>query len=248
MWPLANAAGPVAWLLETWPDPADRRDRAARLCTVVGRGAIVLGSTQRASSVDVTAATKAGLDVARRRAGGGAVLVEPGAQVWLDVWMPRGDPLWDDDVVRSSWWLGDVWCAALQSAGVRPCAVHRGPAFRTAWSQLICFAGVGPGEVMLGGRKLVGLAQHRARAGARLQSMASLRWEPERLTSCLRDARDIVDRAGAENPVALSSFAVGLLDAVPPGGGAPSATEDGAGARAALVVDFVEQALTAALT
>ena len=247
-WPLANATGPVAGLLDTWPDPAERGDRAARLCTVVGRGAIVLGSTLAASSVDAAAAAKAGLDVARRRAGGGAVLVEPGAQVWLDVWLPRRDPLWDDDVVRSSWWLGDVWCTALHGAGTGRCSVHRGPAVRRAWSDFVCFAGIGPGEVMFGSRKLVGLAQHRARAGARLQTMASLRWEPERLTSCLSGARDLGDGAGNEDAVALASVALGLLDVVAPDDDAPSATEGRAGARAALVVDLVEQALTAALT
>jgi lipoate---protein ligase len=39
----------------------------------------------------------------------------------------------------------------------------------TPWSELVCFAGIGPGEVMLDGRKLVGLSQRRTRDGVRIQ-------------------------------------------------------------------------------
>ena len=41
------------------------------------------------------------MDVVRRRSGGGAVLVGAGEQVWVEVWIPRDDALWDDDVIRS---------------------------------------------------------------------------------------------------------------------------------------------------
>jgi lipoate-protein ligase A len=39
----------------------------------------------------------------------------------------------------------------------------------TAWSELVCFAGLGPGELSLDGRKLVGLSQRRTRNGIRIQ-------------------------------------------------------------------------------
>ena len=39
----------------------------------------------------------------------------------------------------------------------------------TPWSDLVCFAGLGPGEVLLDGRKLVGLSQRRTRNGVRIQ-------------------------------------------------------------------------------
>jgi hypothetical protein len=78
--------------------------------------------------------------------------------------------------------------------------------------------------------------------------MAPLRWEPERLTSCLSDARHVVDRAGTDDTVALSRSAVGLLEVVAPGDARPSVAEEGTGGRAALVVDLIEQALTSALT
>ena len=39
------------------------------------------------------------------------------------------------------------------------------------WSALVCFAGLGPGEVTLDGQKLVGLSQRRTRDGVRIQGL-----------------------------------------------------------------------------
>ena len=60
----------------------------------------------------------AGVDVVRRRSGGGVVLLVPGECLWLDVVVPRDDPRWDDDVARAMWWLGEVWCQALAAVDV----------------------------------------------------------------------------------------------------------------------------------
>lgn len=133
--------------------------------------AVVLGSTQ-ADSVLVP-----GTPAVRRRSGGGAVLVEPGGLVWVDVFLPAGDPLWEVDVGRAFAWLGRVWTGAL-GAGAR---AHAGPQITTPWSKLVCFAGLGPGEVTVDGAKVVGMAQRRARAGALFQCAALLEWHPERL-------------------------------------------------------------------
>jgi lipoate-protein ligase A len=236
-WPLARVGGSVASLLGPWPGPAAGTGRAARLCAVEGTGAVVLGSAQDDAMVDRPRAADLGLALTRRRAGGGAVVVEPGAQVWLEVWLPRDDPLWIDDVVRSSWWLGDVWSDALTSVGVRDVSVHRGRAVRAPWSDVICFAGMGPGEVTAEGRKLVGLAQHRSRRGARFHTMAPLRWQPERLTAVLT-ARPDVPAPRADD---LAHVAVGLRDVL---------GEDhtlGADAEATRVIDAVEHALARAL-
>jgi lipoate---protein ligase len=74
--------------------------------------ALVLGSAQPDAVVEHVVAARLGVEVARRRSGGGAVLLQPGAQVWVDVEVPRDDPLWDDDVGRACWWVGDVSSAA----------------------------------------------------------------------------------------------------------------------------------------
>ena len=69
---------------------------------------------------------------------------------------PRRRPLWHDDVGRATWWLGETWATALGALGVVAPDVHRGGIVTTPWSRLVCFAGLGPGEVTSGGRKVVG--------------------------------------------------------------------------------------------
>lgn len=150
-------------------------------CEVV-RPAVVLGSTQPADAVVPGAA---GLDVARRRSGGGAVLVEPGRTVWADVVVPAGDVLWDADVGRAAWWLGEVWASTLAALGVPGGVVHRGAIVRNALSPTVCFAGLGPGEVTVGGRKVVGIAQRRNRHGALFQCAVPLAWDPSTLLAAL---------------------------------------------------------------
>ena len=137
--------------------------------------ALVLGSTQQPDVV----APGATIDVVRRRSGGGAVLVEPGAQVWIDVLLPADDDLWDDDVGRSFRWLGEVWQRALADLGL-PATPHDGAMCTNRWSRLVCFAGLGPGELVdEHGRKVVGISQRRTRDGARFQCSAPLvPWDP----------------------------------------------------------------------
>jgi lipoate---protein ligase len=145
----------------------------------VSAPALVLGSSQRPEIVDD--ATIGSIEVVRRNSGGGAVLLIPGDVVWVDVLIPTGDPLWNDDVSRASHWLGDVWVAALGFG-----EVHRGSMVRTPWSSFVCFAGLGPGEVTVDGRKLVGISQRRTRAGARFQCAVYARHDPSALPGLLR--------------------------------------------------------------
>ena len=157
--------------------PAPPRDGARRAVFVEPlRPAVVLGSTQPINLVDAGRAEQAGFDVVRRRSGGGAVLVAPGAQLWLDVFVPATDPLFDHDVVASSRWLGELWRDVLCDAGLPAAAidVHVGGLVVTATSRLVCFGGLGPGEVTLEGRKAVGCSQRRTRAGAWIHSMVLL--------------------------------------------------------------------------
>jgi lipoate-protein ligase A len=157
----------------------------------------VLGSTQREDVVDRDACDRAGVEVVRRRSGGGAVLLDPGAVLWVDVELPRGDALWDDDVGRAAWWVGEAFVAAL-GAGV----VHRGALERGPWGELVCFAGLGPGEVTIDGAKAVGVSQRRTRAGARFQCAVPRRWEPDRLAALLAVPADL--REVAVHPVDLA--------------------------------------------
>jgi lipoate-protein ligase A len=170
--------------------------RSVRVLTVDGP-ALVLGSTQPAPA---PSAALAGVDVVRRRSGGGAVLLRPGETVWVDVVVPAGDALWSDDVGRAFWWLGEVWAAAL---GLGAGAVHRGPLVSSRWSRAVCFAGVGPGEVVAGaGGKVVGIAARRTRGWARFQCAVPLAWDAGAYVALLGLPPEAgADLAGAAAPV-----------------------------------------------
>ena len=165
---------------EIWPpDPVP----SVRVVEVTGR-AVVLGSTQPVDTVDGAAVAAAGLEVVRRRSGGGAVLVAPGELVWVDAFVPVGDGLSSPDVGRATHWLGAVWAGALGVCGV-DASWHDGGLVTTPWSRLVCFAGLGPGEVRAGGAKVVGVSQRRTREGALFSSAALLRWDPAALLAVL---------------------------------------------------------------
>lgn len=172
--------------------------------------ALVLGSTQPWSVVDHDAASVMGVSVVRRRSGGGAVLVEPGGLLWVDVLVPSGDPLGDRDVARAFHWLGRVWAETLGACGVVGARSHEGRPVRTAprWSTLVCFAGLGAGEVAIGGRKVVGISQRRTRAGAMFQCAALLEWSPVRLLDLLHLDDD--ERRGGTRDLAEVAAGAGV--------------------------------------
>ncbi|MEY2434398.1 MAG: lipoate---protein ligase [Acidimicrobiaceae bacterium] len=140
------------------------------------------------------------VEVVRRRSGGGAVYLHPGGTLWVDVVVPRGDELWDDDVGRATYWLGDMWARAIGDRAV----VHRGPMVRTEWSDLVCFAGLGPGEVTVDGLKVVGISQRRTRDAARFQCVAYDAW----------DAAPLLELLGIDASIDAAGFGVGRRTAV----------------------------------
>jgi lipoate-protein ligase A len=219
---MATAAG---WRVEVLRDGIGERVAARpvgeRSVVVfdVARPTLVLGSSQADDVVDWERVRERGVEVVHRRSGGSAVLVEPGAAVWVDVTIPAGDRWWDHDVGRAFHWLGAAWAEVLIAGGVLA-RWHDGAMQRTPWSLWVCFAGLGPGEVTVGGRKVVGLSQRRTREGALFQCCAALRWEPERLLDLLalgdadraRAAADVADVATGLGPgIDLVS---GLVDAL----------------------------------
>ena len=117
------------------------------------RGALVLGSSQSEDLVDAEVLRRRGLDLVKRQSGGGAVLVVPESVVWIDVFIPRDDPLWEDDVGKSALWLGKAWQATLFEFGISA-EIHQGPYQPGEWCELICFAGRAAGEVFVDGKKI----------------------------------------------------------------------------------------------
>lgn len=209
-WEVVRARGPAA-AFHARPLEAPLA-RAVHLWEVE-RPALVLGSAQREDVVDLEACAAAGVEVVRRRSGGGAVLLDPGQVAWVDVELPRDDPLWVDDVGRAAWWLGERWGAALADLGVPDPHVHRGGLAATPWSPLVCFAGLGPGEVTAGrgGPKALGISQRRTRAGARFQCAVPLTWDVARLARLLR-----LDGAARAALVDDLATAVAAVAASPP--------------------------------
>lgn len=193
----------------------DLPDRVVRRVRVVevGASALVLGSTQSSDDVDPVAADRLGVDVVRRRSGGGAVLLDPGASVWIDVEIGRDDDLWDDDVGRSAQWLGRVWVDALGAAGIGGAVVHVGPMVRTPVATVVCFAGLAPGEVTIDGAKVVGVSQRRTRAGARFQCSVPMEWDAARHGALLAPGLARVGADAASIDVRTVDDPEALLDA-----------------------------------
>jgi len=150
----------------------------------VDRPALVLGSTQQLHHIDLAACEREGVEVVRRNSGGGAVLLVPEDVIWFDVIIPRGHARWNEDISRAAWWVGDAVCAAIGDPALE---VHRGPMVRTPWSEVVCFAGLGPGEVVRGNRKVLGLSQRRTRSWIRYQCAIYRRWDAARLVGLLQE-------------------------------------------------------------
>jgi lipoate-protein ligase A len=128
------------------------------------RPGVVLGCAQRAGAEELERAARAGVDLVGRATGGGAVLVGP----WLvgaSVVLPPGHPLVLPALAASYRWLGEAHARCLAAAGVDGRIVERPVRGALPWA---CFSGVGHGEVVVAGRKIVGLAQARRREGVLL--------------------------------------------------------------------------------
>jgi lipoate-protein ligase A len=199
-WEVARSSQPPSYALAGEPAPSRRV-----IVRSVRQPTLVLGSTQPETLVDVTAVRAAGVEVVRRRSGGGVVLLQPGRVMWLDVVLPAGDGLWDEDVGRSFGWLGTAWAAAIGALDI-PAAVHEGRPQCTGLGRRVCFAALSWGEVTSGGRKVVGVSQRRTRQWALFQCAALISWEPGALLALLALSDDERALAATE----LETAAVGL--------------------------------------
>jgi lipoate-protein ligase A len=134
----------------------------------VARPTLVLGGSQSLDVLNSLARTST--TIRRRRGGGGLVLLRPD-DIWIDWWIPAEDPRWSKDVHISSNHAGSWWAQTLRDVVDGEVSVHQGSLAGDPALRLVCFAGRGPGEVFVGGRKLVGVTQWRVREGTFLSTV-----------------------------------------------------------------------------
>jgi lipoate---protein ligase len=198
----------------------------------VSAPALVLGRAAGRVPADEEACRRAGVALLRRGSGGGPVLWDAGL-LGLDLALPRGHPLTLDDVVATYAFLGEAIAEALSTLGAPARIVTHAEARAVgpqdaALAARACFGGRSPHEVLVDGRKIVGLAQVRRRAGALLQAGIALRLDAAGLAALL----DLPPGERNALAAALAARAGGLERALP--GAAP---ED--------VMGAVERALAA---
>lgn len=110
--------------------------------------AVVLGRSQRGLT------THPVVRVQRRSSGGGAVLTGP----WMleaMLRLPRQHAIAARGPAGAARWFGELHLEWLREQGIEGAALYEGKT-TSHWS---CFAGLGPGEVLVQGRKLTGIAQ-----------------------------------------------------------------------------------------
>jgi hypothetical protein len=182
----------------------------------VERTAVVLGSTQRFETGSgpsagvslerafaLTDGTGGPVELCRRRSGGGLVVVDPTASLWVDIIVPTWSPLHHDDLARSFRWFGRIWQEVLAEEFQRVRRPGGSPAVHTVEPDrrrrardrpFHCFAEPGHGEVTVEGRKVVGLSQRRTRSWSRLQSLALLRWNGEAVNQILAPLLELAEQ------------------------------------------------------
>ncbi len=172
----------------------DDLDRSLWVPALNNPPTLVLGSSQSTDEIDHAELAAQGIGLASRRSGGGAVLVGPQELIWFDVVLPTSDPFWEADVGRSFDWLGQACQRGLASLGVNT-ELHTGRLEKSEWSRTVCFSSLGPGELTVDGKKLVGMSQRRTRTASRIQVAILRRWNGERYARLLKLAPEARQRA-----------------------------------------------------
>ncbi len=183
-----------------------RRTEPTMFVVRVERPTLVLGGSQ---SLDVIDATRLGTTpLVRRRGGGGLVFLQPD-DLWIDWWIPNNDARWSHDVHKSSLMIGEWWREFLRHYVATDIVVHTGSLEGALAFRLVCFAGRGPGEVFVDGRKAVGVTQWRVREGIFLSSVVHAH-ESAAILEFLRSVPD--DLAKSLDHQVLSTLGIHNVD------------------------------------
>lgn len=141
-----------------------------------------LGRNQPLADVDLAACRAAGVDVVRRPTGGRAILHTD--ELTYSVALLQSDPRATGDVVDCYRRLSEGLLAGLHRLGVGAVQAtrHKKPAADPA---AVCFETPSDYEITVGGRKLVGSAQWRARGGVLQHGTLPLHGDLTRILSYL---------------------------------------------------------------
>ena len=135
---------------------------------------VVLGCSQAALRERVAGTYALAGSLVQRGSGGGAVLTGPW-MVSASIVLPPDHALVGGGTVSSYRWLGALHAGLLRDAGISAYAIAPEEVrlrqdeadARLKWA---CYGGLSPWEVMVGRRKIVGLAQLRRRTGVLITS------------------------------------------------------------------------------
>lgn len=133
---------------------------------------VVLGCSQSGLRQRLDGGNALAASAVQRGSGGGAVLTGPW-MVSASIVLPPDHPLLGHGTLSSYRWLGALHAGLLRDAGIRAYAVPpeevrlRQADARLKWA---CYGGLSPWEVVVGPRKIVGLAQLRKRSGVLITS------------------------------------------------------------------------------
>lgn len=148
---------------------------------------VILGCSQRLSPEQIQRAQAYSLPLLRRGSGGGAVLAGP----WMlstSIFIPNGHAIAKGNIVKAFSWLEQIWQQSLTAIGIDCRGVNKddikksklfAKSHNLEWA---CYSSLSYGEIVcLQGKKLLGLAQIRKRAGVVLVSglnLAPFDWRP----------------------------------------------------------------------
>lgn len=169
----------------------------------VSRSALVLGSSQDPSQIDIEVLKRLDAELVVRRSGGGAVYLSPANQLWIDISIPKGDRLYTDDLRRSFLPIGSVFLEMLARVSSLDFQMHGGPLVGGELGRAICFAGIGPGEITIEGAKVVGISQRRTQKGAVFQCTLYLHYPLKVMEEVMSEVLDSMP---------LPGYALGLAD------------------------------------
>jgi len=177
---------------------------------------LVLGSRQSEEIVDRHAAGRAGLEIVRRRSGGGAVLVDANHSVWIDVEVGIEDVRYCAEPMAMMAKVGQWWMEALRFLNCCPPDLWQfeGAMECDAGGDVICFAGRAHGELMVGESKLVGLSQRRTRDGARVQGQLHFADPTDAMLEVLAESSPLTRRPALISGPCREIIDAGLLAAL----------------------------------